>query len=143
MADSSLGFKFRGRQSGGDPTIQHLAIASTLTLTAGDLVYLSSGELVLGATSQTKFLGVVLETKAGTAHTTLYRVIVDADAIYGVYDTTGRVKGATLDIAGATGAQTIATSSNKEFVVYATKTNATDETLVCFNTGKHLDNTAQ
>src|SRR5258708_22529748 len=121
MADSSLGFKFRGRKSGGAPTIQKIAIASTVTLHEGDLVYESSGEIVLGATSQTKFLGVVLKTAAGTAHVTTYPVIVDSDAIYGVYDNNARVKGATLDIAGATGAETVAASSNKEFVVFATK----------------------
>jgi hypothetical protein len=59
-----------------------------------------------------------------------------------VYDPVARLKGATLDIAGTTGAQTIAASSNKEFVVFAEST-AAEETLVCFNVGKHLDNTAQ
>lgn len=143
MADTSLGFRFRGRISGGRPTIQNILVGSSITLSAGDLVYESSGQILLGATSQTKFLGLCLETKAGTSGTTKYRVIVDADAIYGVYDNNARVKGATLDISGATGAQTVAASSNKEFVVYATKKNASDETLVTFNVGKHLDNTAQ
>lgn len=143
MADTSAGFRFRGTQSGAPAIIQNIVCGATATLTAGDLVYLNgSGQLILGATSQTKFVGVVLETKAGTSGTTKYRVITNPDAIYGVYDNNARAKGATLDISGATGAQTVAASSNKEFVVYATKTNNSDETLVMFNVGKHVGNTA-
>lgn len=142
MADTSLGFKYRGRRSGGQPTIQDILCKDTETLSAGDMANLESGEIDLGATADANFLGVILETQAGVDSTTRFRVIVDADAIYGVYDPNARLKGATLDIAGTTGAQTIAASSNKEFVVYADKT-AAEETLVCFNTGKHVDNKAQ
>jgi methionine aminopeptidase len=142
MPDTSLGFRYRGRKSGGQPTIQDLLYKDTETLTRGDMVNLETGEIDLGATADTNFLGMVQETQAGTDSTTRARVIVDSDAIYGVYDPNARVKGATLDIAGATGAQTIAASSNKEFVVFAEST-ATEETLVCFNTGKHHDNKAQ
>jgi hypothetical protein len=143
MADTSLGFRYRGRKNGGNPTVQDLLFKDTETLTKGDMVNLESGELDLGATGDTKFLGMVLEVAvSGVDSTTRIKVITDADAIYGVYDASARLKGATLDIAGATGAQTIATSSNKEFVVFAEST-ASEETLVCFNTGKHLDNVAQ
>lgn len=142
MADASAGFRFRGRISGGQPTIMDLLYKDTETLTKGDMVNLESGEIDLGATGDTNFLGVVMETQAGTDSTTRARVIVDDDAIYGVYDANARLKGATLDIAGATGAQTVATSSNKEFVVYAEST-ATEETLVVFNVGKHHNNKAQ
>jgi hypothetical protein len=142
MADTSLGFRYRGRISGGNPTIQDLLCKDTETLTRGDMANLESGEIDLGATGDTNFLGMIQETAAGTDSTTRFRVIVDADAIYGVYDANARVKGATLDIAGTTGAQTIATSSNKEFVVYADSA-ATEETLVVFNVGKHHLNKAQ
>lgn len=142
MADTSLGFRYRGRRSGGPQTIQEFYFKDTETLTQGDLANLETGEVDLGATADANFLGVVMETKAGTDSTTRIKVCVDEDAIYGVYDPNARVKGATLDIAGTTGAQTIATSSNKEFVVYA-ETAANEETLVCFNTGKHVDNKAQ
>jgi len=135
MADTSLGFRFRGRLNGELPTIQNLLFKDTETLTVGDLVNLESGEVDLAATGDTALLGVVLETKAGTDSTTYIRVIVDKDAIYGVYDANARLKGATLDISGATGAQTVAASSNKEFVVYAPST-ADEETLVIFNIGK-------
>jgi methionine aminopeptidase len=142
MADTSLGFRYRGRVSGGIPTIQDMLFKDTETLTKGDMVNLETGEIDLGATADTNFLGMVMETQAGTDSTTRARVIVDADAIYGVYDANARLKGATLDIAGATGAQTIATSSNKEFVVYA-ESAASEETLVVFNVGKHHNNKAQ
>ncbi len=140
--DTSAGFKYRGRLSGGAPTIQDLLFKDTETLTKGDMVNLESGEVDLGATADTNFLGVVLETLAGTDSTTRIKVIVDADAIYGVYDANARLKGATLDLSGSTGAQTVTTSSNKEFVVIAEST-AAEETLVVFNIGKHHNNKAQ
>lgn len=142
MADTSAGFRYRGRRSGGQPTIMDLLYKDTETLSKGDLVNLETGEIDLGATGDTNFLGVVLETQAGTDSTTRAKVIVDVDAIYAVYDANARLKGATLDIAGATGAQTVAASNNKEFVVFSEST-ADQETLVCFNTGKHVDNKAQ
>jgi hypothetical protein len=103
---------------------------------------LESGEVDLGATGDTALLGIIMETGAGTDSTTRVKVIVDSDAVYGVYDANARLKGATLDLSGATGAQTVAASSNKEFVVYAEST-AAEETLVKFNVGKHVDNVAQ
>lgn len=142
MPDTSLGFRYRGRISNGNPTIQDLLCKDTETLTKGDMANLESGEIDLGATGDTNFLGMIQETAAGTDSTTRFKVIVDADAIYGVYDPVARVKGATLDLSGVTGAQTIATSLNKEFVVYADSA-ATEETLVVFNVGKHHNNKAQ
>ncbi len=142
MTDTSLGFRYRGRKSGGAPTIQDLTFKDTETISKGDIVNLETGEVDLGATADTNLLGVALETVAGTDSTTKIKCIVDADAIYGVYDANARVKGATLDLSGATGAQTVATSSNKEFVVYMDST-AAEETLVCFNVGKHHENKAQ
>ena len=143
MADTSTGFRYRGRMSGGEPTIQDLLFKDAETLTKGDLVNLESGEVDLLATSDTNALGMVMETAiTGVDSTTYIKVIVDADAIYGVYDANARLKGATLDVAGATGSQTVAASSNKEFVVHAPST-ATEETLVRFNVGVHVDNKAQ
>ena len=135
------GFVFAYRKSGGAPTIEDLLFANTETLTEGDLLNLESGEVDLGVTSDTNFLGVALETVSGTDSTTRIQCITDADAVYSVEDNVVRLKGATLDIAGATGAQTVATSSNKEFVVAAEST-ATEPTLVRFNVGMHHDNDA-
>lgn len=142
MTDTSLGFRYRGRKNGGAPTKQDILCKDNETLSKGDMANLESGEIDLGAAGDTNFLGMIQETAVGVDSTTRFQVIVDADAIYGVYDPVARLKGATLDIAGATGAQTIATSSGKEFVVWA-ESSATEETLVCFNTGKHHDNKAQ
>lgn len=142
MADTSAGFRYRGRMNGGDPTIQDLLFKDTESLTKGDIVNIESGEVDLAVTTDTALLGVVMEVGvSGTDSTTRIKVIVDGDALYGVYDANARLKGATLDITGASGAQTVAGSSNKEFVVHGEST-ATEETLVRFNVGKHQDNVA-
>jgi hypothetical protein len=132
------GFRFAFRISGGGPTVQRLIFKDTETLTRGDILNLETGEVDLGATADTALLGVAIETVAGTDSTTSIGVITDSDAVYEVTDANAREKGATLDLSGATGAQTVATSSNKEFVVYA-KSTATQPTLVKFNVGKHVD----
>ena len=77
-------------------------------------------------------LGVVLETKAGTDSTTRIKCIVDPDAVYAVTDANARLAGATLDITGATGAQAVTTSSNKDVVVVA-ESSATEKTHVRIN----------
>lgn len=136
------GFSFRYRQSGGAPTIQPVPAAATATLTRGDMGNLVVGQVALGATLNANFLGAVQETKAGTAGVTKYEVVTDPDAVYGVTDANARKKGDTLDLAGATGAQAVAASVNKEFVVVA-DSSASEETLVRFNVGKHVDNKAQ
>lgn len=137
-----MAFHFRYRISGGAPTIQRVVFKDSETITKGDVVNLESGQLDLGATADTNLVGVALETAAGVSATTLLTVITDADAVYGVVDANARLIGATLDLSGATGAQTVAASSNKEFVVVATSS-ATEETLVRFNIGKHYANKAQ
>jgi hypothetical protein len=136
MPDTSLGFRFRYRLSGQPPTIQTLTIKDTETLTKGDLVNLESGEIDLAATNDTALVGAVQETKAGTDSTTTYKVITDFDAVYGVYDPNARAIGATLDIAGTTGAMTVATSSNVDLIVVANST-ASEETLVMIAHGEH------
>lgn len=138
---AAYGFTFRYRRSGGAPTIRDILFKDTETLTKGDLVNLESGEVDLLATGDTAAVGVVLETKAGTDSTTRIKCIIDEDAVYGVTDANARLLGATLDVAGTTGAMTVATSSNKNFVV-AAESAATEETLVYFNVGKHFANVA-
>lgn len=135
------GFTFAYRLSGAAPTVQSLLFKDTETLTSGDIANLETGEVDLGATADTLLAGVVLETKAGTDSTTRIEVITDADAVYSVVDNNARLVGATLDLTGATGAQGVATSSNKEFVVVA-ESSATEPTLVRFNVGKHYANKA-
>ena len=137
MTDTSLGFRPRYRLSGGPFTIQTLTIKDTETLTKGDIVNLETGEIDLGATNDTAFVGVVMETKAGTDSTTTFQCITDADAVYGVYDANARAIGATLDISGTTGAMTVASSSSADLLVVADST-ATEETLVMINHGEHF-----
>lgn len=142
MADTSLGFRFRFRKSGGPPTIQYIKVADT-AFKKGDMVNLESGEADLAVTSDANLLGMVNETKSGmTTSTSTIAVIVDDDAVYAVYDPNARAIGATLDIAGATGAQTVASSSNKEFVVFADSA-ADEETLVTINRDAHAFAKAQ
>ncbi len=135
------GFKFSHRENGGAPTIQDVVMADA-SFVAGDVVNLEAGQADLGVTTDTNILGVVVETKAGVAGTTKIKVYTDPDAVFGVTDANARLIGATLDLAGASGAQGVAASVNKEFVVVADKS-ATERTLVRFNVGKHHKNKAQ
>ena len=142
MADTSAGFRYRYRLSGGAPTIQKLVHASAATRHKGDILTLASGECELTATDDAGILGVCLETKAcdGVATTgTKLEVITDWDAVYGVYDANARVMGAPLDIAGATGAMTVAGDANHDLRVVA-PSSATEETLVMITHGAHYTN---
>lgn len=130
------GFTFAYRLSGAAPTIQDLLFSDTETLTKGDFVTLETGEVDLAATDDSALLGAVLETKAGTDSTTRIKCIVDQDAVYSVTDANARLVGATLDVSGATGAMTVAASSNADFIVVA-ESSATEPTLVRVNTGEH------
>ena len=141
MADTSKGFRYRGRRCGGPPTIQKFVAASAATYHKGDLVSLSGGEVEIAASNDSTFLGIVNETAVcdGVATTgTKIEVIVDEDAIYGVYDANARLKGAELDVSGATGAMTVASDTNHDFQVYANSL-ATELTLVCFSHAAHVD----
>lgn len=131
------GFTFAYRLSGAAPTIQDFLFADTETLTKGDMINLETGTADLLATNDEGIAGVALETKAGTADVDRVKIITDPDAVYSVVDANARLVGATLDISGATGAQTVTTSSNKEFVVVA-ETSATEPTLVIINHNKHF-----
>jgi len=130
------GFEFRYRESGGAPTIISVIAKDTETLTRGDLINIESGEADLAATGDVALLGVAQQTVAATTAVTPLEVISDDDAVYAYNDGTAHKVGATLDLVGATGAQQLAASSNKDFVVVAT-TAATEETLVKINPNAH------
>lgn len=133
------GFEFAYRLSGGAPTIQDLLSKDTATHTKGDLVNLETGEVQIAATNDNALVGVVLETIAATDSTTRVKVVTDADAVYAVTDANARLVGATLDIAGATGAMTVATSSSVDLMVVA-ESSATEQTLVMIAHGEHFTN---
>lgn len=138
------GFEFRYRKSGGSPTIQKIVTTPT-SWKKGDMAHLNaSSRADIGTSGSATFLGVVCADYSGlTAGTDKVDVVVDDDAVYSAADTSARLIGATLDITGMTGAQGVTASSNKEFVVVATKDNSSDPVLVQFNTGKHLFNVAR
>jgi hypothetical protein len=136
MADSTYGFKFRYRMCGKPPTIVSIVAADTATYYKGDFVSLESSEVDPAATNDTTLLGAVAETKACTDSTTSIKVIVDRDAVYGVYDATARAFGAPLDVSGTHGAFTVASVTNTDFIVVAPST-ATEETLVMVASGEH------
>lgn len=137
--DTTAGFRFMYRLSGGQPTIQKLTFKDTETLYKGDLVNLESGEIDLAATNDSALVGVVLETVSGVDSTTQVEVITDADAVYAVYDANARAIGATLDITGSAGAMGVTTSSNADVQVVADST-ADEWTLVMINHGEHWTN---
>jgi spermidine/putrescine-binding protein len=121
------------------------------TLTRGDMLNIESGEVDLAVTSDAALAGIFVGpenpndavdgkpgTLSGTDSTTIVKVIVNPDAVYAdANDTNARLAGATLDISGATGAQTLAASSNTEFVVVERKRQSSDETRVMICSSAH------
>ena len=145
------GFEYRYNVSGGRPLILTLLMKDTETLTRGDMLNIESGEVDLAVTSDAALAGIFVGpenpddavdgkpgTVSGTDSTTLVKVIVNPDAVYAdANDTNARLAGATLDISGTTGAQTLAASSNTEFVVVERKRQAADETRVMICSSAH------
>ncbi len=145
------GFEWRYNVSGGRPLILTMAMKDTETLTRGDMLNVESGEVDLCATGDAAIAGVFVGpenpndavdgkpgTVSGTDSTTIVKVIVNPDAVYAdANDTSARLAGATLDISGATGAQTVAASSNTEFVVVERKRQSTDETRLMICSSAH------
>jgi hypothetical protein len=115
------------------------------------MMNIESGEVDLMVTSDVAAAGVFVGpedpndavdgkpgTVSGTDSTTIVKVIVNPDAIYAdANDTNARLAGALLDISGATGAQTLASASNNEFVVIERKRQSTDETRVQLTAPTH------
>lgn len=132
------GFRFVQRLSGGAPNIRNI-ISHDAASHVGDLVSLSSSKIQLAATNDDVFLGVLLgpevSTKGNggtltlTADTDKVRVVIDSDALYAVTDANARKFGDKLDIAGATGAMSLAASSNNDVVVMA-DSSASEPTIV-------------
>jgi uncharacterized protein YbcI len=130
------GFRFRYRLNGEPPTIRRLAFKNTATLTRGDLLNLEGDEVNLGAVGDSDLVGVALETLSGTASSSYIQVVTDADAVYGVEDENPRIRGSTLDLIGATGAQGVGTGSDGALQVAMDCTDG-QETLVCIKAGMH------
>lgn len=137
MADSTSGFKTMQRLSEAAPWIVPMTFGFSGTLTKGDMVSVSSGLAILGATGSVAFAGMAMETKVGVNGTTKITVSIAPDQVYAVYDTTARLLGVGLDIAGATGAQTIAAVVNTDFIVVG-KSADSQWTYVMFKRAKHF-----
>ena len=144
------GFIWRYNLSGGRPLILTFIMKDTETFTVGDMMNVETGQVDLGATADTGLAGAFVgpfdpkDAKVGepgkvdgTTAVTVVKVIVNPDAVYGVFDENARQPGAALDISGATGAQTVAASSNKEFVVVERKMQTADETRVMISQADH------
>ena len=145
------GFEWRYNVSGGRPLILTFLMADTETFTRGDMMNVASGEVDLAATADVGLAGIFIGpenpddavdgkpgTVAGTDSTTIVKVIVNPDAVYAdPNDTVARLAGALLDISGATGAQTVAASSNTAFVVVERKRQASDETRLQIASTSH------
>ena len=145
------GVEWRYNVSGGRPLILTFLMKDSETFTRGDMMNIESGEVDLMVTSDVAAAGVFVGpedpndavdgkpgTVSGTDSTTIVKVIVNPDAIYAdANDTNARLAGALLDISGATGAQTLASASNNEFVVIERKRQSTDETRVQLTAPTH------
>ena len=136
------GFEWKYNVGGSRALVHPIVMATTETLTKGDMLNIQSGEVDLAVTTDASIIGIFLGpespsdavdgkpgTVAGTGGTTLVKVIVNPDAVYeDKDDNNARLIGATLDISGATGAQALAATSNTEFVVVERKRQNADPT---------------
>ncbi|MDE2699138.1 MAG: hypothetical protein OXI23_09730 [Gemmatimonadota bacterium] len=113
------GFRFAGCLFGGVnamPVVQYYKAKSAISLVAGDTVAFQSAtdnDVVLGTSAKSHaglMVGVCNQTKSFAAGD-LVPVIVNADAVFEVYDTTERTIGLAMEVQGASGAQTAGVSN--------------------------------
>lgn len=137
------GFTFRTCKAEGGPTIQPFVISAAVKV--GDIVKVNpaNGQVAPATTDGGLMVGAVVGPKdyrtsmdALVNGTSEVLVVTDVDAVYGVVDANARKHGAKLDIAGLTGAMTVAADTNHDLIVAATST-AAQETLVRLNAAKH------
>ena len=144
-------FRFVGTLSGTPQRQETFLMKDSETLTVGDIINIEAtsnvGEADLAVTSDILIAGVLVgaddpddETAAGviagTDSTTKVKVITNTGAIYSVADANARAAGATLDITGTTGGQTLTTSSNIEFIVVK-NSSASEDTEVMIAPSAH------
>jgi uncharacterized protein YbcI len=130
------GFAFRYRANGGQPTVREFPSRNG-GFAKGDIANFEDGGVDIGVTGDSGLLGAALEIRDGDRSSLpSVRVVVDADAVYGVEDPYARTAGTTLDLTGGSGAQGVGPSRNGEFSVVA-DCPAGEETLVQIHAGKH------
>jgi RNA polymerase primary sigma factor len=132
MGIGAAGFQFRYRLEGHEPTVRRFRFKDPEGLAAGDIVQFDGGKVRLAASGDGELLGAAVEKSA--PH--YVDVVIDGDAVYAVHDGEPRDAGATLDLAGLSGAQGVAPSRNAEFEVVAAS-RARDATLVRIRFDKH------
>ncbi|MDX6551034.1 MAG: polymerase primary sigma factor [Gaiellales bacterium] len=131
-----FGFHFRYCISGSPPATRGFAQGREQGLVPGDMVSLVAGVPALAATGDVSFLGAVSERVADPEPRV--DVVVTHDAVYGVADRHARSVGASLDLAGGSGLQTVSEPVNNDFEVVADST-ADQETLLRIGFGRHYD----
>ena len=144
-------FRFVGTLSGVPHRTETFLMKDGETLTVGDILNVEAtsnvGEVDLAVTTDILIAGVLVGsddpddqaadgTIVGTDSVTKVKVITNSDAIYKVADANARAAGATLDITGNTGLQTLTTSNNKEFIVVKNST-ASEDTEVMIAPSAH------
>jgi RNA polymerase primary sigma factor len=132
---TGLGFHFLYCIGGGAPAIRRIAGSRKQELVPGDIVNLGDDGPVLAVTGDVSLLGSVAESGNGG---TDMLVIAAEDAVYGVADPHARAAGESLDLAGGSGAQTVAEAVNNDFEVVA-DSSADQQTLVRISVGRHHD----
>lgn len=143
------GFIWAYNLSGGHPLVYEFVMKDTETFTVGDMGNIETGQIDLAATGDTALVGPIDGATdpddnvsgqpgriAGTTAVTKVRAYANPDVVLSVTDANARLAGALLDVAGATGAQSVAASSNNEFICTRDSA-ATELTLVGINPGEH------
>jgi RNA polymerase sigma factor (sigma-70 family) len=130
------GFHFRYCVSGNPPATRRFTPSSEPALVPGDMASLVGGVPALAATGDRAFLGCVIERVASPEPNV--NVVVTEDAVYAVADRHARSVGASLDLAGGSGEQTVSEPVNNDFEVVADST-ADQETLLRIAFGRHYD----
>jgi uncharacterized protein YbcI len=131
-----VGFHYRYRLNGGEPTIEMLPFQNAGTVAAGDLMTLRSQGVAVAVTGDRAMLGAATESASDAGTATSVGVITDVDAVYAVRDAGVRAEGVTLDVSGDGGGHGVGTSVNADLVVVVAS-GAGDETLVRINDGRH------
>jgi uncharacterized protein YbcI len=129
------GFEFRYRLSGGLPTVQSVLSSSTLPLISGDMLSFADGKVGLATSDHPALVGAAVDGEPGDPAASV-RVITDADAVYAISDRHLRLRGAGLDLQGASGDQGVSTGVSGALIVVL-DTAAGAETLVRIGDGRH------
>jgi hypothetical protein len=114
---------------------QSFVVDSGVTITKGDFVYFTSGEVTNASIATQKTIGMAMETKVGTADNLTkvlvcvdptMRYLIDNDNLVTTFGATH--PGTYFDLIGATGAQLVDTSST-----------STTGTLLCLEYNPQVD----